>query len=95
MQNKNRDTEAIQAFCQKYNEYCENIKNAATQLKTIAQATEGELRDDVGKKTLERVYEFCDHLIDIVYLGEQPIQELEKRNTEMQDDMENIRRRLR
>ena len=35
MLGKDRDTEAIQQFCNSYKEYCENVTNAATQLKMV------------------------------------------------------------
>ena len=56
---------------------------------------ESGLRDEVGRKAIDYVYEFCDRLVDVVYQGEQPILELEKRNLQMQDEMEEIRGRLR
>ena len=49
MLGKDRDTEAIQQFCNSYKEYCENVRNAATQLKMVAQAAESGLRDEVGR----------------------------------------------
>lgn len=78
MLGKDRDTEAIQQFCNSYKEYCENVRNAATQLKMVAQAAESGLRDEVGRKAIDNVYEFCDRLVAVVYQGEQPILELEK-----------------
>lgn len=95
MLGKDRDTEAIQQFCNSYKEYCENVRNAATQLKMVAQAAESGLRDEVGRKAIDNVYEFCDRLMAVVYQGEQPILELEKRNLQMQDEMEEICGRLR
>ncbi len=95
MLGKDRDTEAIQQFCNSYNTYCDNVRNAALQLKTVAQAAESGLRDEVGRKAIENVYEFCDQLMRIVDQGTQPILELQKRNMQMQDDMDEIRRRLR
>ena len=63
MLGKDRDTEAIQQFCNSYKEYCENVRNAATQLKMVAQAAESGLRDEVGRKAIDNVYEFCDRLV--------------------------------
>lgn len=95
MQGKNRDTEAINQFCREYRNYCETIEAAANQLMMIAQAAESNLRDEVGHKAIENVYEFCHKVINIVYQGEQPILELEKKNRQMEDDMESLRGRFR
>ncbi len=91
MDGKNRNTEEIAAFCRKYDVYCENVRSQAKQLMMVAQAAESGLRDEVGREAIQRVYEFCNEVINIVYQGEQPIRELERRNRQIEDDMEKLR----
>lgn len=95
MAGMNRDTMAIEQFCRKYENYCEEITAKCTQMKTIAQGAAGSLRDEVGQRAVEKVFEFCDKVIAIVYQGEQPIKELQLRNRRMQEDMEELRGRFR
>ena len=95
MQGKNRPTEDISAFGKKYKDYCETVESQANQLMMIAQAAESNLRDEVGRKSIDRVYDFCHKVINIVHQGEEPILELEKRNRQDEEDMENLRGRFR
>lgn len=95
MQGKNRGTEEISAFCKKYKDYCETVEAQANQLMIIAQTAESNLRDEVGKKAIDGVYDFCNKVINIVCQGKEPILELEKRNRQDEEDMENLRGRFR
>lgn len=88
MNGKNRNTEEIAAFCKSFREFCADIEKEANDLRLIASAAGGSLRDEVGQKAVQKVEEFASELITIVYRGEEPILELERRNQKMIDDME-------
>lgn len=91
MYGKNRETDAIELFCKNFREFCEDVENQATDLKLIASAAEGSLRDEVGQKAVKKVEEFADEILAIVYLGEERILELEKKNKKIEDDMQKVK----
>ena len=88
---KNRETEAISLFCKNFREFCEEVANEASDLKLLASAAGGSLRDEVGQKSVQRVEAFADEIMAIVYAGEEPIRELERRNKKLEDDMEKVK----
>ena len=95
MQGKNRDLDASIQFFIEFRKYCETVDAQAKQLMAVAQSAEPVLRDEVGREAINRVYEFCHHVIRIVYQGEARILVLEKRYRQIRDELEEIRGRSR
>lgn len=95
MNGKNRETEAIELFCKNFREFCEEVENQANDLKLLASAAGGSLRDEVGQKAVQKVEEFADEILSIVYAGEEPIRELERKNKKIEDDMQKVKSMVR
>lgn len=95
MSEMNRDLDAIDLFCAQFREFCEEVEKEAKGLKLMASAAEGSLRDEVGQKAVKNVQVFADEILSIVYLGEQPIRELELRNQKKREDMEKVKGMIR
>ena len=91
MYGKNRETDAINLFCKNFREFCEEVENEANDLKLIASAAGGSLRDEVGQKAVHKVEEFANEILTIVYTGEERILELEKKNKKLEDDMQKVK----
>lgn len=94
MESKHRDTEEIEKFCQQFRQFCDKVIAEATALKGMAASAEGSLRDEVGQRAILKVEEFSNELIRIVYQGEGPVLDLEKKNLQMLDDMESISKKM-
>lgn len=90
MSDKNRDIEAIKAFCRQFQQFCDSVTSEAQKLKNMAYYAEGSLRDQVGQRATQRVMEFSDELINIVDQGVEPVRELERKAIQMEEDMERI-----
>lgn len=90
MGSKNRDIEAIKAFCRQFRQFCDSVTTEAKALKNMAYYAEGSLRDQVGQRATQRVVEFSDELIQIVDQGMEPVLELERKAVRMEEDMERI-----
>lgn len=90
MDGKNRNTEDIAVFCQKFRVFCDEVTRNASDLKQLAGTAGGALRDEVGQKAVRKVEEFSDELIRIATQGIEPIQELEKKNIQMEEKMSQI-----
>ena len=60
-------------------------------MKLLASVAGGSLRDEVGQRAVQRVEEFADEIMSIVYIGEERILELEKKIQKENDDMEKVK----
>ena len=89
---KERDTEAIEAFYQKFLTFCDEVETKAVVLKNLASTSEGVMRDEMGQKAIPRVVEFANELIKIVQEGKEPIAAKRKSNKEDEDEMREILR---
>lgn len=90
MADKQRNTEEIAKFCQQFRQFCDDVTAEARALKGMAGSAEGSLKDEVGQRAIRKVEQFSDELIQIVYQGEEPIRELERKNAQMEEDMDRI-----
>lgn len=95
MSSMNRDLEAIALFCTQFRAFCEDVEKEANDIKLIAAAAEGSLRDEVGQKAVQNVQEFANEILSIVYMGEEPILELERKNQKKREDMEKVKSMVR
>lgn len=89
---KERETEAIEAFYQKFLAFCDEVETKAIVLKNIASNSEGAMRDEMGQKAIPKVVEFADELIKIVQEGKEPIAAKRKSNKQDEDEMREILR---
>lgn len=87
---KERDTEAIDAFYQKFLDFCDEVEIKAVVLKNLASTAEGAMKDEMGKKAIPRVVEFANELIKIVQDGKEPISVKRKSNKEDEDEMQEL-----
>ena len=91
---KERDTEAIDIFYQRFLEFCNEVETKAIILKNLASTAEGAMRDEMGQKAIPRIVEFADELIRIVQEGQEPISARKKSNKNDEDEMREIVRSL-
>lgn len=90
MAGKQRETAEIAKFCQQFRQFCDDVTAEATALRGLAGSAAGSLKDEVGQRAINKVEEFSNELIQIVYQGEEPIRELERKNAQMEEDMDRI-----
>ena len=63
MEKKGRETEAIESFGKAYESYCTEVGRTAQKLIGLAQTAEANLKDEVGKKSAEKIEAFAKELI--------------------------------
>lgn len=92
---KNRDTEEIEFFCAKFEDFSKAIWESASVLKSVVCEVEEALPDDLGTLATGRVREFADKIMQLAEQGQEPIRKLRRVNLEIEDEVKRMIRSLR
>lgn len=89
---KERDLDEIILFGERFEEYCQNMRDYTRVMSSDASSAENVLKDDISKQNINGIYDFCNKINSIVDKGEEPVLELVKKAQRMKDELEKLRR---